>query len=358
MDVTIDKWDLFAQLRKGHEAFSVKYRTLTVLNALLSFLPHRVMSDSDALVVFPSNRSLADRAHGMPESTLRRHLATLIDAGLIRRHDSPNGKRYAARTAGGNFVHAFGFDLRPLLERAGEIADAARAADAAADEHRRLRERFTLVKRDAIKLAADAVAAGMPGDWAEVDATLVQLHRAGRRKLPLPILHALVKEAETLLARITHLVALGTPETSGDDARNERHIQNSKEEYLEEEAERKSLPRVAHEVPLNVVLGACTEAQSYAQDPIRSWKDLAILAHMLHRFIGIDSRVWGEALQQMGERDAPVVLCCMMERLDNIRNPAGYLRTLCRKASMGRLSIPAMVRAVAGKAEVDSCQPC
>ncbi|WP_371328623.1 helix-turn-helix domain-containing protein [Shinella sp. HZN7] len=54
-------------------------------------------------------------------ATLRRHLAALVEAGLIERRDSPNGKRYAHRGRGGEIGAAFGFSLAPLLARAGEL---------------------------------------------------------------------------------------------------------------------------------------------------------------------------------------------------------------------------------------------
>ena len=66
----------------------------------------------------PRHATLSDRAHGMPESTLRRHLAALVRAGIILRHDSPNGKRYARRGEGGEITDAYGFDLTPLVARA------------------------------------------------------------------------------------------------------------------------------------------------------------------------------------------------------------------------------------------------
>ena len=91
---------------------------------------------SDGIVVFPSNRAAAVRAHGMAPATLRRHLAFLVDAGLIIRRDSPNGKRYARRGQGGEIEIAFGFDLSPLVARAEEIenlAEEVRAEERASD---------------------------------------------------------------------------------------------------------------------------------------------------------------------------------------------------------------------------------
>lgn len=66
----------------GRQRFSLSDRDLTVLNALLSFHKGTSLSDNANLVVFPSNRALGERAHGMAESTLRRHLAVLVRSGL------------------------------------------------------------------------------------------------------------------------------------------------------------------------------------------------------------------------------------------------------------------------------------
>ena len=86
----------------------------------------------------------------MPVSTLRRHLAVLVDAGLIVRLDSPNGKRYARKGTGGDIELAFGFDLSPLEEfenLSAEIEAEARALKLA-------RERITLCRRDIAKMIA------------------------------------------------------------------------------------------------------------------------------------------------------------------------------------------------------------
>ncbi len=52
----------------------------------------------------------------MAPTTLRRHLATLVDAGLIIRNDSPNGKRYARKGEGRSRMRLF-FSVAPLVAR-------------------------------------------------------------------------------------------------------------------------------------------------------------------------------------------------------------------------------------------------
>ena len=145
----------------GPRTARLSERSLAVLNALLTFHPETVLTGDD-LIVFPSNEQIALRAHGMPSSTMRRHLALLVDAGLIIRRDSPNGKRYARKGSGGAVSQAFGFDLSPLVARAAEIEGLAEAVMAEERELRYARERITLARRDIVKMIATGLEEAIP----------------------------------------------------------------------------------------------------------------------------------------------------------------------------------------------------
>src|SRR5690606_19064787 len=122
---SVDKWALYRDLCEGKSVIGIGDRALAVLNALLSFYPDSELSEENSLIVFPSNHQLSLRGHGMTGPTLRRHIAALLEAGLILRRDSPNGKRYARKSRAGDIEEAFGFSLAPLLARAEEITQAA-----------------------------------------------------------------------------------------------------------------------------------------------------------------------------------------------------------------------------------------
>ena len=162
---TADKWQVYRWLCEGKEIIGVGDRSLAVLNALLSFLPDNELSADNGLVVFPSNVQLSMRAHGMANATLRRHLAALLECGLITRKDSPNGKRYSRKGRGGEITDAFGFSLAPLLARAEELQQAAESVRAASRALKLVRERITLQRRDIAKLIEVAVAEDVCGDW-------------------------------------------------------------------------------------------------------------------------------------------------------------------------------------------------
>ncbi|MGU4174205.1 plasmid replication protein RepC, partial [Pseudomonas aeruginosa] len=153
----IEKWKVFRDVCEARERLGLQDRALAVLDALLTFYPHGELDTSRGLVVFPSNAQLSVRAHGITESTLRRQLAALVEAGLILRRDSPNGKRYAHRNRDGEVEQAYGFDLAPLLARAGELAQIAQDVAAERTRFRRAKEALTICRRDVRKLITAAV---------------------------------------------------------------------------------------------------------------------------------------------------------------------------------------------------------
>ena len=175
-DKPVHKWNVFRAICTARERLGVSERAIAILNALLTFHPETALTGAE-IVVFPSNEQLMLRAHGMPPTTLRRHLATLVDAGLIIRRDSPNGKRYARRGRAGQIELAFGFNLSPLVARSEEFETLAEEVMADARALKLVRERITLCRRDIVKMIATGVEQrvptrqpGRPGpaDWSEL----------------------------------------------------------------------------------------------------------------------------------------------------------------------------------------------
>lgn len=356
----IDKWELLRTLCAARDAYQITDREIGVLEALLSFHPEKNLGGNADMVVFPSNRALSDRCHGMAESTLRRHLARLVDAGLILRHDSPNGKRYARRDLSGDVVRAFGFDLRPLLVRAPEIARAADVARAATARLRDLRERVSLHKRDAQKLALYGQEQGHIGPWDTLLAELLDVTRLLRRKLSLPELEAVGVTVQNLLDQVLYFVTKAE-EMSGNDIPSERQHQNSNTEPSDfEPCSEKSRaadvdsPSVRSEnverpevrVPLPLVLRAIPEALEYAQSPVVRFDDLARLGAFLRGMIGISPSAYEDAVAAMGPDVAGITICCLVQRIDDIRSPGGYLRTLTAQAHAGKYSVTRVIMAL------------
>ena len=88
---SVNKWTVLRELGVARKAFGLSDRTLTVLQTLLSFHSETELSvNAGPPIVYPANATICERLNGMPCSTMRRHLATLVSTGLLIRRDSPN----------------------------------------------------------------------------------------------------------------------------------------------------------------------------------------------------------------------------------------------------------------------------
>jgi replication initiation protein RepC len=351
-----DKWQLFDDLRTARLAFGLTDRDLGVLNALLTFLPDRAMKDQDSLMVFPSNAALTDRAHGMAESTLRRHLAALVQAGIIARHDSPNGKRYARRDRGGQIAHAFGFSLRPLLARAPEIAQAAEVARDAAHARRLQREALVLHLRDGAKLLAYAEELGLVPNESPLPQIAANLRRALRRVLSVEEMAELMQDAQDLLNAVNGLLMMTvkTEEMHGNDVENGRHHQNSKTDSYESEPcpeKGRTTIEVAPDadpvrLPLALVVKACPDIETFGQVQIRQWPQLVSAAGQVRGMMGISHDAWTEAVRVMGAEVAAVTVAAILQKGRAVNQPGAYLRSLTLKAAGGGFSPGPMIMAL------------
>lgn len=355
-----DKWEVLRELAVCRETFGLSDRDMTVLQALVSFHPGKMLGgEGSDLVVHPSNRAICERLNGMPCSTMRRHLARLVSAGMVIRRDSPNGKRYARRQ--GEEKVAFGFDLAPLPARFAEICEAAEAVRAAADRLKRLRETASLMRRDLASLAA--FGANQRPDlnlWTGLAETAAAASAALRRKLGEEALRSVVEVLKAGLdAARECLEWADTENMSTNDVRSEQHHQTSKPDSPDleipknrtepdeghdqkEDPEDRNLPNI----PLGLVVSTCAEIQGYAERPIRHWHELVRAADVVRPMMGISPSAWDDAKREMGPEEAAVVVAAMLERFTEIHAPGGYLRHLTMKAARGAFSCGPMVMAL------------
>ena len=367
----VNKWQLLRELSKAQAAFKVSERDMTVLQGLLSFFPDDTLGGNAEMVVFPSNKAICERLNGMPCSTMRRHLTQLVEAGLLLRRDSPNGKRYV-RKRGEDRV-AFGFDLSPLYCRAEEIARAAEAVREAEDRVRRLREVVSLMRRDLAALAefGEEIQPGI-GLWDQLRDRAAITARALRRKLSLEDLSAYRAELATLLDRARNVIdGPETEDMNTNDARFERHHHNSNKDSIDfepaleqgeaaggalepesdkpeaddEEPDARRVPKI----PLHLVIAGCPSLRTFYQGDVRHWHQLFDAACHVRPAMGISASAWEEAQRFMGPEQASIVIVAMLERFADIRSPGGYLRALTAKAAAGEFSCGPMVMALIGR---------
>jgi len=401
-----DKWQFLRALTEAREAYALSDRAITVLEALLSFHPEKELDGSEDIIVFPSNAELSLRTRGMSAPTLRRHIATLVKTGLLLRKDSANGKRFARKGPGGEVRDAFGFNLAPAALMAPEVFEHAEAARAHAAEVRKVRAEITLHLRDISKMIEaafeDGQGAHSPVLWLgftdELKALSGRVARNGALSDHKQRCDALVR----LRARVESAFLAGMDEAdlrerdceeasvqtgdisqlnrimSGNDARNERHIQNSnkddsfeycsdyieaagrasdgeKRDELKQEAgqgdhqnaeaheNRGSAKMDPEQVSLGDLKRACPSFAEYALEGLGNWSDARKAAELIRPMLGISKDAWLRAQQHMGPAGAIVTMAYLVERADEIKSAGGYLRTLSEKAEAGKFRLRPML---------------
>lgn len=381
---SVDKWKLFRQLCEARPLVGISDRALAVLNALLTFYPKPELAEEHGLVVFPSNNQLSLRAHGMSDTTLRRHLAALVDAGLLLRKDSPNGKRYARQDRSGDAREAFGFSLAPLLARAEEIEALADEVIAERVALQRLKERLSICRRDVTKLIETGMEEGAPGDW---EHRFEEFRRIGLllpRRASAQVIRDCLDELEQFRQDVVNDLELlvNVRKLDGNDRQNDRQIHNSNPQYLSESE--KSFRKEAEAVggremvegeegivvadgrpskaeragshptegpgrafPLAIVLQACPEIEAYGQQgAVGTWRDLMQAAVTVRSMLGVSPSAYQEACEVLGPENAATVMACMLERAPHIQSAGGYLRELVRRAGQGQFSVGPMLMAL------------
>ncbi len=141
---------------------------------------------------------------------------------------------------------------------------------------------------------------------------------------------------------------------SGTDRQTERHYQNSNKdsyeiEILEEAStdKQQDTPQdIEPAIPLTLVLKACPDILPYAQHTPRNWRDLIALAGIVRGMMGITNSAWNDAIRTMGAEAAAICIAGILQNVDTIRSPGGYLRALSRKAEAGTFSPAPMVMAL------------
>ena len=393
-NASIDKWKLYRWLCEARPRLGISDRALSLLNALLSFYPKTELLGSDSLIVFPSNAQLSLRAHGMAEATIRRHIAALVEAGLLIRRDSANGKRFARRDSEGDIGQAFGFSLAPLLQRAEEFQNLAAAVAAERLHYQGLKERLTICRRDIVKLLQTAVEEN-EGEEDEEIVKMRDLYRDIMAGLPR---HPDVAELDAILAVLEALrdnLAKFMTEmqkaanNDGNHDHSERHIQNSNTEPQYEleprfrkkqgqnreaaNADRPSKfdtktstesggdaaartpvsyqrldvsPDTVKHFPLGMVLSACPEFRNYGPGgSISNWREFVSAAVVVRSMLGVSPSAFEEACAIMGPENAATAIACILERAGHINSAGGYLRDLTRRAERGEFSLGPMLMA-------------
>ncbi len=356
--------DIMAAVNTCGRDLGIRQGAVVVLDALLSCLPcqgsdgrETPVSPTTLLTVYASNETLCFRAKGLTDRQLRRHLETLEAAGLIRRRDSANGKRFPVMQHG-KPIGAFGLDLSPLFAQADELLALALRRREEADELRGLRAQILRLRAACAELRLDdTVATFVDGlrnlvrrtslTLLEARAALAKLttvlsgealssnddQRIDPQEAPLPVpAPAQVPgssrtepddQAETRLntSKPSESPATSfdaTNQTPASDGQNVRHI--------EQDSDTKRRKRGAEALP---GWAALTEVSAFYAEPVTA-QDATMIAFEFGKMLRISQDLLARAAQRLGLWELLKLEDRMARQIDEIRNPDAYLRSVLR----------------------------
>lgn len=343
---------------------------VVVLDALLSCLPCQGPDGSETpitpatlLTVYASNETLCFRAKGLTDRQLRRHLATLEEAGLLLRRDSANGKRFPVMKAG-KPIGAFGLDLSPLFARADELLALALRRREQADELRGLRAQILRLRSACLELQLDdGLAAFLDGirnlvrrttlTLIEARTALARLTAVISSRLPVTTSEATVTTAddiaeqrqatdptvesaieETPLNDPAHSDRTATPrhnamepaldpnlltdETSASDGQYVRHT-DTESDTKKRMPGRERLPRWTD----------LTEVSAFYPEPA-SERETAVIAFEFGKLLRISQDLLASAAARLGVWELLRIEDRIASKADSILSPDAYLRSILR----------------------------
>ena len=300
-----DMWAIFRALRDTRSLFGLRPGHVQTLQAMLSFLKL-----GHGKTVFASNTEICRRIGGIDERTLRRHIDRFVELGFIKRHDSPNRKRYRVRSSDGQCI-SYGLSLAPLLERAEELFGAAQEMENAR------RDRVFIRKQILTKLAQL--------EKSNPEGSLFQeVRKSLRRKLSMAEYQALLTELNEKYQDVS--TAVDTPETMNlpaNDGQNARHHSTSKKEQKDlEENHENQMPAV------KTLTAACDQATSFATRVLQNWLDIENHARSLAPMMGIHPTIFEKAVKKVGPKKASCAIFVVLQLGSRIRDFGAYFHSI------------------------------
>jgi len=300
-----DIWAVFRALRDTRSLFGLRPGHVQTLQAMLSFL-----KPGHGDTVFASNDEICRRVGGIDERTLRRHIDRFVELGFMKRHDSPNRKRYRVKSSEGQSI-SYGLSLTPLLARATELLVAAQEM-----ENSR-RDRVFLRKQILTRLAHL--------DEADPDNELThQVRRVLRRKLSITEYRALLDKMKVHCEQTSTAVdAPDTMKLPANDGQTVRHHSKSEKEQKDlESASNNETPA------LQTLTTVCDQATSFATSSLRNWLDIERHARTLAPMMGIHESTFEKAARKIGSQKASCAIFIILQMSNRIRDFGAYFHSI------------------------------
>jgi len=147
---------ILAAFKRAAPALGVSRRVVDFVDYLMSHNRPQDWKGGPGPIVWPSDVELEDRLC-VGRSQCKALVRATVDAGLVRLHRSPTGRRWGYRKGSGYeacIVEAYGFDMTPLGERMAEFECVAAEWEARRAEGKQLRREITSSRNRILSLVS------------------------------------------------------------------------------------------------------------------------------------------------------------------------------------------------------------
>ncbi|AHD12121.1 plasmid replication protein RepC-4 (plasmid) [Phaeobacter gallaeciensis DSM 26640] len=276
------KWKLLRAAEDAREPLGLKATSLNLLRSMIALIPGDTLGAApDQHICFASNQTLAARAH-VSVPTIERHVSILVNAGLIKRATTMNGKRWARRDGQGRVVTVSGLSLAPLFEKYAELVQIAK------DHAERL------LRLDVIRDRCKLLLARLSG----AEGLLQRARNILRRRADEETLNDLYIEMTSILR---------DSDTPFEGHKETKSIPSVKDSEIEE-----TFPRLCAEIRTARSTGDCHDRMDQ-------------IASELHL-----GSTWAAA-KAKGPAVAFMLLGYILQRIERINVPGAYLRDLLQR---------------------------
>ncbi|AMB48226.1 replication protein C (plasmid) [Methylobacterium sp. AMS5] len=338
----ISRRELAGHARDAAKSLRLRPALRQVLEALTAVWGEQPWS---RLLVWPSNDRLCEKT-GLSERALRYALRDLVALELIAPKDSANGKRYAIRAPDGTVVDAYGFDLTPLVARAGEWAERLRLLTAEVERRRRSFDLLTVCRR-AVAEALHGLATHHPEiSISDLVAAREALEKSSPKRSRASEDPSLVIDGWSELREMAEERFY----QAGCAGNSCGHIETDNEPPSDPCSKVSSRGDAGGTVlHPGLVAAACPVAGEFGFE-ILTEPDLIDAGRSMRGSIGAHPSAWSEACEALGPLHAAALVVMVAQlhddeasgrRKSEIRNPGGYFRHLVRLCAEGRYSVAA-----------------
>lgn len=320
------KWDQLRAVEEAREPLGLKGTSISIIRAMMSFMSSDEICERAPQnhIVYASNATIAERSH-VSIQTVERHIAKLVELGLVVRVTAANGKRWLRRYSDGSISTVSGLSLLPIKERHNELQNLAARYRSLQSALKAIRDECTLAIAKLSHMNSEAAAN--------------LIHRARvllRRRPKEDVLTSLLQELNDMIGAENGVEKKRvSPNLMGGSTKIEGHKEHSLSQYSKPK-KREEL-KVSQEEMEHSFPKLCKELRFEKSQVDCDRRMDAIASHL-----GI-GHSWYRIKQTHNQAIRFMLLGYILQRAESIRSHEAYLEKIIYKLDAGEITIRSLI---------------